>query len=114
MKLERKYLDTEKKELVQTFIASGESMSHWCRERNLPHSTFYGWIKKYGKVLSKDFIEIKATSTPKSRRNNELSPTIKRNTTLVIESRNFKIGVETNVDTTLLKTVLKVVATLDV
>ncbi|MFV0341267.1 MAG: IS66 family insertion sequence element accessory protein TnpA, partial [Anaerocolumna sp.] len=47
MKLDRKYTDNEKRNFVQTFIASGDSMNRWCKIMSLPHSTFYGWVKKY-------------------------------------------------------------------
>lgn len=47
MKLDRKYTDIEKRNFVQIFIASGDSMNRCCKCMGLPHSTFYGWVKKY-------------------------------------------------------------------
>lgn len=114
MKLDRKYLDAEKIKLVKTFIASGDSMNHWCGEMNLPHSTFHGWVKKYNIKQSNDFIEIKVPPIPKRKLNKDIVSAPKGSSTLVIEHGNFKIGVEAGVDTNFLRTILKVVATLDV
>ena len=39
----------EWKSLVEAWQSSGESISRWCQDRNIPDSTFAYWKKKFSK-----------------------------------------------------------------
>lgn len=53
-----KHSKEDKEQLISEFKASGLSMTKWCHEKQIPISTFNGWIKKGSK-------KIKSITTPK-------------------------------------------------
>jgi hypothetical protein len=80
-----KRTDEEKKALVKAWQESGKKMTVWCRENNIPKSTFQGWLHPRG-ILEKqyiisrsDFIEIKSEETEAA---------------VVIEWMNCKISID--------------------
>ncbi len=100
----------EKEALVNTFLKSNQSLSKWCKDKNIPITTFSGWIKKYKNKVS--FIPLDpipktttvvATVTKKSLINE-----------LRIEFNEFKITITDGSSMHLLENVLKVVKKLNV
>ena len=108
MEMARKYTEEEKRNLVQTFMGSGESMQLWCKKMNLPYSTFHGWVKKYKGLEEHTFIELTPSAPPKVTTSNE------KPSSILIEYENFKINITKDVESCFLEKVLKVVATLNV
>ncbi|MGL5259522.1 MAG: IS66 family insertion sequence element accessory protein TnpA [Lachnospiraceae bacterium] len=108
MEMTRKYTEEEKRNLVQTFMGSGESMQVWCKKMKLPYSTFHGWVKKCKEMEEYAFIELTPSAPPKVTASNE------KPSSILIEYENFKINISEDVELCFLEKVLKVVATLNV
>ncbi|MGL5258589.1 MAG: IS66 family insertion sequence element accessory protein TnpA [Lachnospiraceae bacterium] len=108
MEITKKYTEEEKRNLVQTFMGSGESMQVWCKKMKIPYSTFHGWVKKFKELEEHAFIELIPSAPPKVTTSNE------KPSSMLIEYENFKINIKEDVETYFLEKVLKVVATLNV
>ena len=60
--------DAEISEYLQRYRASNQSQSEFCREHELPRSTFNKWVNKHSSVkegLKCSFIELKPTPREK-------------------------------------------------
>ena len=84
----------ERKALVEDWESSGESLSRWCRNKNIPRSTFTLWEKKFLKK-----------NTPSQSPFIELPPEEKTN--LHLECKGIKILLEKNFDEDMLIQCLK-------
>lgn len=88
-------------------------MNHWCKENNLSHSTFHGWVQKYRTVQeTNDFIEVVAP--PKNIDKKTTRTQLKVMPSLSIAYHDFKIDMAGDIEPLLLEKVLKVVTTLNV
>ena len=90
----------EREALVRQWRESGKKMSDWCRERQIPITTFCGWaypkrsLKRNKIIARSDFTELK----------NEL-PTAK----VIIEWRGSKIHIEAETASVILEKCLPII-----
>jgi hypothetical protein len=103
----------EKTTLVNDFIASGKSKNIWCKENNIPVSTFLDWLKKYSAK------EEKVTFVPLKIQDSSAGTVTGKGKTaphedIIIESDSLKIHVSKNASISFIKELLEVVKSVNV
>jgi transposase-like protein len=79
----------EKEALIKNYLESGLSKNAWCRNNNIPISTFNGWEKKINKGSNTDEV-IFVSPKPKKQSDTEtISPTIIEDNTSNLKAAEF-------------------------
>lgn len=95
----------EKENFISAFLKSNMSMAKWCKENQIPITTFRGWMKnKKGKVT---FIPLKPSDS-------NVNSTFEKAATLdlIIEFKDFKFNISNDSSIELLEKTIKVVKNL--
>lgn len=101
MKKNKSYADKE--QLIDDFKASGLSMAKFCKQHDIPSSTFSGWLrtakKKSASEKTVKFVEV---TVPAER-------VAEDSASITVEYKDIKISVSDTFEPELFKTMLKAV-----
>ena len=115
MKARKYFSNDEKQILINKFITSGKSKNSWCKENNIPLTTFHGWLKKNKDSIVKEtkttFIQVKASNMKDSILNKKAENVF--DSPLILEIGKCKLSIPQNINISHLDNVLKVVTKLD-
>jgi hypothetical protein len=92
----------EKEMLINSFIDSKKSVAGWCRDNQIPITTFNGWMKKRKTKVT--FLPLKSTNTA-IKNSSEKS----KQTELIIEFKEFKFNISNASSVELLEKAIRVV-----
>lgn len=94
----------EKEILINSFLKSNQSMAQWCRDNQIPTTTFNGWMRRRKTKIA--FIPLEPAITKK------IHVKESQDINLILEFMDCKITINNNSPLDLLEKTLKVVKNL--
>lgn len=95
----------EKEMLIKSFIESKNSVAVWCRDNQIPITTFNGWMKKRKAKVT--FLPLKSANTAINNSSEKL-----KQAELIIEFKEFKFNISNDSSVELLEKAIRVVKNL--